>query len=91
MLTPGELVLNAAHQANLAQALDANAGSDNTAIVLEIKSLRQDVRGLEDALMRIRGDAVVQIDGREVARAVNTAWDNGGSLLTDAQETLGRR
>lgn len=73
MATPGELVLTDAQQ----------NGLDNRAVVAELRALRAEVRRLE-----VRADTVVQIDGREIARANVKAWDNGSSI-TEAREVLG--
>lgn len=52
-------------------------------------ALLAELRALREAFYASRGDTVVQVDGRELVRAANRAWDNGGSLLTESRQILG--
>jgi hypothetical protein len=77
-LTPGEVVLNQAQQANVAAGL---AGRNDNAIIKEL------IR-IEEAVRSDRYTSV-EVDGRELVKASTRAIDNGGALRTDLREAIG--
>ncbi len=80
MLTPGELVINAAQQANLAAAL--SAGAARPTLIIE----RLEVSGVFS-----ENDFQTTMV-RRVIPALNAAWeDNAGTARTNTQDALGIR
>lgn len=67
---------------------EGRAGDAGTAqVVAVLEAIRDGQLSIEDAILSQRATSV-QIDGREVARSYHRTLDQGGAILTEAQELM---
>lgn len=66
-------------------------GGDSTERLLQTISVRLERLEDIDQAVRSQRTTVIQTDGRETARAYHRTLDNGGDLLTQARELMGRQ
>jgi TP901 family phage tail tape measure protein len=93
MLAEGEFVLDHQRLDSTVKGLEAGVQmTKNLAAAISNKDGSEDVLralySIESAIMA-KQTTSVELEGRELARVVHRAWDNGGAVRTEAREILG--